>query len=239
MRARAEGCTREFDPVPKPTALERELHVLAAQLRKVEAEYTMYLSGRGGRPPVESRAALDRAFKRFDRAAFDTPIVRFQFTTLQARYSSFCDLWDRGVRAREEGRGGPVVRQPQATAAMPATSEELLHEASFRRTSPAATHGPAATPGAALAQGPVEDDGPGQELDTLRDLYDALMQARREAGHRVVPFHAFAGLVRDQVRMLQERHPDDDVRVLVTRNEGKVKLTARAVTVVAGGSADA
>ena len=155
----------------------------------------MYLSGRGGRPPVEGRAALDRAFRRFDRAAFDTPIVRFQFTTLQARYSSFCDLWDRGVRAREEGRGGPGVRPPQATAAPPASSDELVHEATFgRRTSPSATHGQV------------------EELDTLRDLYDALMQARRDAGQRVVPFHAFAGLVRERVRTLQERHPGDHVR---------------------------
>ena len=213
-------------PCPSRAPLERELHVLAAQLRKVEAEYTMYLSGRGGRPPVESRAALDRAFKRFDRAAFDTPIVRFQFTTLQARYSSFCDLWDRGVRAREEGRGGPVVRQRQATAAPPATSDELVHEASFRRTSPAAVPVRAGT--MALAE----------ELDTLRDLYDALMQASRDEGHRAVPFHAFAGLVRDQVRMLQERHPGDDVRILVTRHEGRIKLTARAVKVAADGNAD-
>jgi hypothetical protein len=218
--------------VPKPSALERELHALATQLRKVEADYTMYLSGRGGRPPVESRAALDRAFKRFDRTAFDTPIVRFQFTTLQARYSSFCDLWDRGVRAREEGRGGPVVRPQQAAAVTPASSDELVHEASFRRTSPAAPHGPVVT------RGPAQDDGPGQELDTLRDLYDALMQARRDAGHRVVPFHAFAGLVRDQVRMLQERHPGDEVRILVTRNEGRITLTARAVKVAAEGNGD-
>ena len=64
------------------------------------------------------------------------------------------------------------------------------------------------------------------------------MQARRDEGHRVVPFHAFAGLVRDQVRMLQERHPGDDVRVLVTRTEGRIKLTARAVKVAADGNAD-
>src|ERR671913_866455 len=112
MRPAAEPSIPGTRTVPPPSEPERELQALAAQLRKVEAEYTMYFSGRSGRPPIESRAALDRAFKRVSRSAFDSSMTRFQFATLQARYSSFADLWDRGVRAREEGRGGPFMRQP-------------------------------------------------------------------------------------------------------------------------------
>ncbi len=124
----------------------------------------MYFSGRTGRAPVESRLSLDRAFRQFDRAHLDSPVVRFQFATLQARYSSFCDLWDRGVRTREEGRGGPVARQSLATAVPPTNSEELLYEASFgfRRTSPAATH----DPGSAA----THDPGPAATHDRVRRL---------------------------------------------------------------------
>jgi hypothetical protein len=196
--------------VPKPSAVERELHALAAQLKKVEAEYTMYFSGRSGRPPIESRAALDRAFKRVDRLPFETPVTRFQFTTLQARYSSFSDLWDRGVRAREEGRGGPFVRPLPANA--PVEPDQLLHAAVFR--------------------------DPLQEMDKLRELYEALMQARRDDGQAAVPFHRFASLVRDQVRTLQERHPGDEIRFLVTRHDGKINLTARAERVAGDGDAE-
>jgi hypothetical protein len=197
--------------VPKPSALEQELQTLAAQLRKVEAEYATYFSGRGGRPPVESRAALDRAFKRFDRTAFDGPVVKFQFATLQARYASFSDLWDRGVRAREEGRGGPFMRSTPATSA-PGARDEVVHATAFR--------------------------DPLEEMDKLRELYEALMQARRDDGQQAVPFHKFASLVRDQVRGLQERHPGDEIRFLVTRQEGKVHLTARAVKLASGEAGD-
>lgn len=197
----------------KPSALERELQVLAGQLKKVETEYTMYFSGRTNRPPVESRAALDRAFKRFDRMTFDGPISRFRFTTLQARYSSFADLWDRGVRAREEGRGGPFARPTGATPAPVADGDELLHATVFA--------------------------DPMQEMDKVRDLYDALMQARREGGRAAVPFHRFAGLVREQVKTLQEKNPGDQVRFLVTRHDGQVNLTARAVKASADDDADA
>ena len=198
--------------MPKPSALERELQVLASQLKKVETEYTMYFSGRTNRPPVESRAALDRAFKRGDRMTFDGPVSRFQFTTLQARYSSFADLWDRGVRAREEGRGGPFGRPPSSAAAPPDSHDDLLHAAVFA--------------------------DPMQEMDKLRDLYDAVMQARRDGGLAAVPFHRFAGLVREQVKTLQDKHPGDQVRFLVTRHDGKVNLTARAVKASAEGDAD-
>lgn len=188
--------------MPPPSESERELQALAAQLKKVEAEYTMYFSGRTARPPVENRAALDRAFKRASRAPFDSPATRFHFATLQARYSSFSDLWDRGVRAREEGRGGPFMRQPQEPVLAP-PSEDVVHATAFR--------------------------DPVQEMDKLRELYDALMEARRDEGHAAVPFHKFAALVREQVRTLQDRHPGDEVWLRVTRQAGKVNLTARAV----------
>lgn len=185
-----------------PSALERDLQALEAQLRKVEAEYTMYFSGRTTRPPHESRAALDRAFRRFDRAYFDSQILRFRFSTLQARYSTFADLWDRGVRAREEGRPGPFVRPP-AESATAGGRDEVLHATAL--------------------------SDPVHEMDKLHDLYDALMDARRDSGHDVVPFHRFAGMVREQVQALQARHPGDQVWFRVTRRDGKVALSARAV----------
>jgi hypothetical protein len=188
--------------VPPPSELERELQALAVQLKKVEAEYTMYFSGRTSRPPVESRAALDRAFKRASRTSFDSSMTRFQFATLQARYSSFSDLWDRGVRAREEGRRGPFMRQPPESAPAPAP-EDVVHATAFR--------------------------DPVQEMEKLRDLYDALMEARRDEGREAVPFHKFATMVREQVRTLQDRHPGDEVWFRVTRQAGRVSLTARAV----------
>lgn len=185
-------------------SVERDLQALAAQLRKVEAEYTMYFSGRTARPPLESRAALDRAFRQYDRAHFDTPALRFQFQTLQARYSTFTDLWDRGVRAREEGRPGPFTRPaPESPSEAAGVNEELLLST------------------------PIAD--PARESEKLHDLYEALMEARRAEGHDVVPFHKFASLVRAQVQTLQERHPGDEVWFRVTRRDGKAHLTAQAV----------
>lgn len=191
-----------------PSAVERELQGLAAELRKLEAEYTMYFAGRLPRPPVENRGRFDQAIKRLERVPFGTPVHRFQFSALQARYSTFADLWDRGVRAREEGRPTPFTRPGQSAVSIDA-----------------------AEPGTVVHTTALSD--PVAEIDKLRDLYDALMDARRSAGHDAVPFHRFADLVKRQVSDLQQRHHTAEVSFRVVVEEGKVSFKARPV----GGSA--
>ena len=46
--------------------------------------------------------------KKLDRQHISNYGDRFQFSTLQSRFTSFVDLWDRGLRAREEGRSRAV-----------------------------------------------------------------------------------------------------------------------------------
>ena len=40
---------------------------------------------------------------------------------------------------------------------------------------------------------------PASELDRVRELYERMAEARRELGEAQVPFHKFAGLIRDKV----------------------------------------
>ncbi len=86
------------------TDVQRDLLTLEAELKKLEAEYNMFFSGRAPRPPWETRTRVDAIMKRWGRGHIDTAVDRFRFLTLQTRYAKFVDLWDRGQRAREEGR---------------------------------------------------------------------------------------------------------------------------------------
>src|SRR5438445_115115 len=69
----------------------------------------MYFSGRLPRPPWETRGRVAALVKQYDRAYIQNTGDRFRFHTLQSRYSAFIDLWDRGLRARAEGRGAPFA----------------------------------------------------------------------------------------------------------------------------------
>jgi hypothetical protein len=186
-----------------PTDIERDLARLEADLRKLEGEYNMFFAGQLPRPPWESRAQVESLIRRYDRAHIQSHVDRFRFATLQSRFATFADLWDRGLRAREEGRPGPFFRAPAPPAGKPAApSDHILHVATLA--------------------------DPVREIDKARDLYERLMEARREVGEETVPFHKFVNLLRDQVTRLRKAgSPEVAFRVAVTH--GKVSFTARGL----------
>ncbi len=188
----------------EPTAVERDLQRLETELRRLEAEYNMFFAGRLPKPPWETRSRVDAIVKQFDRAHIQNTGDRFRFLTLQSRYAAFIDLWDRGLRAREEGRSGPFVhKRKEEKAAEPKKAEDrILRVAAFKN--------------------------PVQEQDKLHDLYDSLVEARRSIGEDALPFHKFADLVKTQVKKLRENgSPEVAFRVAV--KDGKVNFTARAM----------
>ncbi len=189
--------------MPELTDIQKELQALAAGLKQLEAEYNMFFAGRLPRPPWETRSRIEALVKRCDRMYMQSAADRFQFDTLQRRFQTFVDLWDRGLRAREEGRPGPFAQPPPKAPPKPKPAEvTVLHATSFR--------------------------DPMREMDKLHSLYDSLMDARRQSGDDVVPFHRFAALVKDQVTKLRDAG-SNEVAFRVAVKEGKVNFTVRAV----------
>jgi hypothetical protein len=190
--------------VPEPlTDVPRELALLESELKRLEAEYNMFFAGRLPRPPWETRTRVEAMVKRLDRARLSNYGERFRFTTLQSRYATFVDLWDRGLRAREEGRPGPFA-QPQRPAERtpPKSNDRIMHVTTFT--------------------------DPLREMDKLHDLYDSLAEARREVGQDAIPFHKFADLIKTQVAGLKEKG-SSEVAFRVSMKDGKVNFTARAL----------
>jgi hypothetical protein len=183
--------------------LERELQILEVELRKLEGEYNMYFSGRLPRPPFETRSRVEQIVKRLDRAYIQNYGYRFRFTTLQSRFAAFVDLWDRGLRAREEGRPGPFAhKRPDEKKAPAKVEDRILFVTAFR--------------------------DPMKEMDKLHDLYDTLRDARQELGEENVPFHKFTELVKSQVAKLKkDGAPEVAFRVAV--KNGKLNFTAKGL----------
>jgi hypothetical protein len=185
--------------MPDLSEFQRELQNLAAGLKQLEAEYNQYFSGRLQRPPWETRKRVETIVRKWDRGYIESAADRFQFETLQRRYRTLVDLWDRGLRAREEGRFGPFGMPPPKEIPKP-PEQKILHVTAFQ--------------------------DPMREMDKLHTLYDSLMDARREAGDDVVPFHRFAALVKDQVSKAREGGADE-VAFRVAMVDGKVNFTVR------------
>lgn len=186
-----------------PTSIDKDLQRLEVELKQLEAEYNMFFSGRLPKPPWETRTRVEALVKHYDRAFIQNYGDRFRFSTLQARYATFIDLWDRGMRAREEGRPGPFgQKRPAVEPETKRPEDRILHVAAFR--------------------------DPVREIDKLTELYESLAEARREVGEEAVPFHKFAELIKSQVKKLRDTgSPEVAFRVAV--KDGKVNFTARAL----------
>jgi len=185
------------------TDIKKDLMALEADLKRLEAEYNMFFAGRLPRPPWETRGRVQALIKRWDRGYIQGSGDRFRFETLQTRFQKFTELWDRGLRAREEGRPGPFAQPLPKSRSKPAESDgKVVHVAAFR--------------------------DPVNEMDKLHSLYDSLMEARRESGEGAVPFHKFAALVKDQVSKLKETGtPEVAFRIVV--KDGRVNFTVRGM----------
>ena len=188
----------------EPNDLQKDLTTLAADIKRLEAEYNMFFAGRLPRPPWETRGRVEALVKRLDRGHITSTADRFRFETLQSRFQTMIDVWDRGLRAREEGRSGPFAAPPpkQVPARADADSSKVLHVTAFK--------------------------DPMREMDKVHALYDSLMEARRGLGEDVVPFHRFAALVKDQVTKLRDTGTQE-VAFRVAVKDGKVNFTVRGL----------
>ena len=185
--------------------VQRDLAALEADLKRLEGEYNMFFSGRLPRPPWETRTRVAEAVKRLDRQSLGNYAVKFRFSTLQARFSTFIDLWDRGLRAREEGRAGPFAHGSSgaATERLDRSADRVLQVTTLRD--------------------PVKD------ADKLQELYQGVAEARREVGLEAIPYNRFAELIATQIKSLREQG-SEEVAFCVALKDGKVAFTARAHT---------
>ena len=104
--------------VSDPLDATRDLQQLAADLQQLEAEYNMFFAGRLQRPPRETRARVEAVLKRWGRRRLDRSADQFRFEALQSRFAAVAALWERGLRAREEGRPGPFAAAPPKTVSV-------------------------------------------------------------------------------------------------------------------------
>jgi hypothetical protein len=187
--------------MPELSDVQKDLQALAADLKRLEAEYNMFFAGRLPRPPWETRGRVEAMIKRYDRGHIQVTGDRFKFEMLQSRFHALVELWDRGLRAREEGRPGPFGQLPPKERKK-RDGGKVVHTTAFT--------------------------DPVREMDKLHTLYDTLMDARRNSGEDVVPFHKFAALVKTQVSKLRDAG-NSEVAFRVAVKDGKVAFTVKGV----------
>ncbi|MGH9366646.1 MAG: MXAN_5187 C-terminal domain-containing protein [Thermoanaerobaculia bacterium] len=193
---------------------ERELEVLEEAIRRLAGEYDAFLYGTASKPPLESRRHVELMIRRLSGVSFDAAAEGYRFATLQGRYTSLGERWER-LQAEKESGKRPGLHGHFAPETEPAA----------RREAPAVP--PPSPPPDAPAARSVDTEKEGTPAD--RRLFDSYLEARRAQGESVegYAFEKFAeSLDRERARM-KERLGTEDVVFEVALRDGKVKLVAK------------
>jgi hypothetical protein len=192
-------------------SFDRELRVLEEALRRLNAEYDGFLYGSAPKPPVTTRRHVEEMVRRLNASEDMSAADRYRFATLQGRFFSLTERWDRLQGEKEAGRRPGLYGH-------------------FRETGGRA---PAAGPNAAAAASVQEErrrvsaEGPATDPD--RELFDRYVAARKARGEDVSGYRLegfLEGLERER-RKVRERLGGEDILFDVVERDGRVRLVAR------------
>ncbi len=223
-------------------SIERELIFLERNITTLRVEYERFFGGELKRPPVQSRRTIEDVLRRAGNAEVEKAAERFRLQSLQSRYNSFVEIWDKRMRAKEEGTTGPVRRLASSTPAVrpevppaekksaarkmetAADVEALLAaaEAAVARKQPP----PAPAPDAPAAPSVK----PKSRVD-FTPLFRRYVTARQALGEDVTKlrYEKFEEAVRRQAEEIRKRTGSSRLVFEVQTAEGRVKLVGRPV----------
>ncbi len=191
-------------------AIEDDLDLLERSLRELQVEWEKFFGGVEKKPPVELRARVEGYIRRYAYADIRNNSERFRYHSLTARYNAFNELWNKRLRALEEGRplGLHGARQPSVGAAPPSEAKPATRASgasAFRVERP-------------------------EDATAVRALFDEYMAARKQAGDKGgMNFESFQKVVKEQTKRILAEKKARAVDFRLEVKEGKVTLKAKPI----------
>jgi len=181
---------------------EEQLGRLEDDIRRLKIEFDIYFNGAAKRPPYDTRNRVETIIKRLGDDRTLSYAQRYHFNSLAARYIAFRDLWRRTLQGREEGRDpASAARALAVTGSGEPFSPLTFVSTDIRR-----------------------------DIATVKDLYKALVQAKRSCGETTIGFSLprFHQLIASRADSLKEKLGCQRVCFSVNVEEGHVSFKAKA-----------
>jgi hypothetical protein len=205
-------------------AITDDLVDIEEGIRKLHVEWEKFFGGVERRPPSNLKTRIENLIRRYAGTEMRNSTERFRYQTLTARYNTFNELWNKRLRALEEGRPvgyhGRLEKlhdQHMTEGRSPAPPEDELPELELPRLPPP-------------RRGEVRVESPERDRAAMRELFDRFQVARRTAGETgSVKFESFQKLISQQTTRILAEKGAQAVDFRLETKEGKVSLKARIV----------
>ena len=187
---------------------EEDLKTLEYGTRLVHVSWEKFFSGLERFPPNEEMRRLEVIVRRYAGGEIGNSGRRFLYQSLTARFNIYKDMWNKRLRAIEEGR--PVgFHGTKAAKAPPPPS----------RAQPQA--GPS---GEFRIQNRLGD------VEAVQQLFEQFIEARKNLGEPAnVKFESFQKLIAQQTDRILSKKEADSVAFRLETKGGRVSLKARPV----------
>ena len=93
---------REEKKLEDSVEVDKTLARLEEDIRRLKIEFDIFFNGGTKRPPLESKARLDAQLKRISDNRSLTFAQRYYYNTLMSRFTSYRELWRRGMKKKGE-----------------------------------------------------------------------------------------------------------------------------------------
>ena len=194
--------------------LQEDFDRIDVMLRQLQVKWDLFFNGAERKPPSELQTQVETLIKRLANSEIRNNGDRFRFQGLSARYTAFNELWNKRLRAREEGRafGRHGIKAEESAPMRPTALAEAL------------THAPhAETP----REFRVVDAG--RDATAVRALYDHYVEERKRVGEAAPAFDSFQALIGKQAEKIRAEKGAAAVDFRLETKDGKVSLKAKVV----------
>jgi hypothetical protein len=192
--------------------LSEDLDRLDTAIRQLQVKWDLFFAGQERKPPTELQAQVEGLVRRWANQEIRNNGERFRYQGLTARYTTFNELWQKRLRAREEGKvfGMHGLR-----------AEQLPPPSPPRETRPAPAPGAASEFRVGDAQ---------RDTDSIRALYERFVAERQRSGEGPAPgFESFRQLIAKQAERIRAEKGALAVDFRLETRDGRVSLKARVV----------
>ncbi len=209
----------------KVAEYKKDLDHIEDLLEQIKREYDLYFVGVRKRQPFEMRSQIERLLRKWRSSTIQKVEYTFRLTTLNSKYNSMVDVWEKIMKRREV--------DPRALSAYGPTTAQLAAEQASSNRAKEAADAQAASGGAQAAQAArTQAAGASNDPDArLRRVFDQYVDAKKDLGEstETLSYAKFKAQLEKQVETIRQKTQCKDVDFGVTRKDGKVSLTARPV----------
>ncbi len=189
--------------------VKEDLDMLDSKINRLRADYEQYFVKTLKKEPAALRDEIDRLILRYSNQQINNTSLRFRYSTLTLKYTSYKQFWNRILRQIEEGtfeRGAAIGTRLPAAPVIPEPKQRP-------ETAPS-------------PYGGLKEKLPATD-DKFKTVYQQFMEAKKTAGESAadMSYEKFTQAIAQQTEKVKKDLKCNDVEYKVVVKDGKAKIT--------------